>query len=64
MEAIHSSETSVPTRTTWQRIPDDDILYILTSLAEYRNEAVVPKELRTGVSAVTVPTATNKEIPW
>jgi hypothetical protein len=26
MEAIRSTETSIPTRTTWYHIPEDDIL--------------------------------------
>jgi hypothetical protein len=28
MEAIRSSETSVPTRTTRRKIPEDDILHL------------------------------------
>jgi hypothetical protein len=28
MEAIHSSETSVHTRSTWRHIPEDGILHI------------------------------------
>jgi hypothetical protein len=34
---IRSSETSVPTRTTWQHIPEDDILQSDASLSSCRN---------------------------
>jgi hypothetical protein len=40
MRVIFSSETSVPTRTTWRRIPEDDILY--SHCRENRKSYITP----------------------
>jgi hypothetical protein len=56
-EAIRSSETSVHTRSTWHRIPEDSILQLPFSVQNFQ-----PSRTHTSVSVIVVETTVDTYI--